>query len=65
MSVEYPKVASDRQLENPDFARAGKVNDWRNHVGEQTISMWPTFTPEQRRAIALDAEERALQERWS
>lgn len=49
---------------SPDWSRAGRVHDWRNHVGERVRAIWPTLTPDQRTALALDAGERASDEEW-
>jgi hypothetical protein len=51
-------------LESPEFDEAGKVHDWRNHVGGRTKGLWSTFTQEQRLAIALDADDDAGNEDW-
>lgn len=62
--IYVPADGTNEQLAEPHFDEAGKVHDWRNHVGEQTKAMWLTFTPEQRRAIAADADEAAGREAW-
>jgi hypothetical protein len=49
---------------NPEFDKAGRVHDWRNYVGERTRAIWHTFTPEQQRAIADDADDLAGNEEW-
>ncbi len=49
---------------NPEWDKAKKVHDWRNHVGEKTKGIWHTFTPEQKFCIALDAETQAGYEEW-
>ncbi|MNU26888.1 hypothetical protein D3C71_152690 [compost metagenome] len=51
-------------ITKPEFENAGRVHDWRNHVGEATQSLWGTFTDQQKAAIALDAEESASREEW-
>ena len=51
-------------IDNPKWEEAGKVHDWRNYVGERTKAIWHTFTQEQRRAIALDADDSASNEEW-
>ncbi len=50
--------------EDPQWAAAGRVHDWRNHVSEELRTIWGTFTPEQRRVLAMDAEDRAGNENW-
>lgn len=51
-------------LEYPDWEGAGRIHDWRNHVGENTKHIWNTFTREQKYAIMLDAERLADYEEW-
>ena len=50
--------------EDPEFDKAGKVHDWRNHVGEQCQRKWPTFSLDVRLAIATDAQVMAEAEEW-
>jgi hypothetical protein len=49
---------------DPDWNEGGHVHNWRNHVGERVKSAWLTFTPEQRRLLALDADDDASNENW-
>jgi hypothetical protein len=49
---------------DPQWDQAGRVHDWRNHVGEQTKAIWHTFNAIQKKAIAEDADERASREHW-
>jgi hypothetical protein len=55
---------TDDELANVDWDTGGHVHNWRNHVGACVKALWLTFTPEQRRAIAQDAEEDAGREEW-
>ncbi len=48
----------------PDWAFGGKVHNWRNYIGEQTQLIWASFTPQQRLALAIDADELAGREEW-
>lgn len=52
------------KVANPEFDKATKVHDWRNHVARHVKAIWHTFTPEQQMALAMDAEERASAEDW-
>lgn len=52
------------ELERPDFETAGKIHDWRNHVGDGVRSIWDSLTLEQRAAVAVDAYEMAANEEW-
>jgi hypothetical protein len=51
-------------LEDPCFEKAGRVHDWRNHVGARARALWPTLPHEVRVALALDADDRASDEVW-
>jgi hypothetical protein len=48
----------------PKWIDAGRIHDWRNYVSEEIQYMWSTFTEEQKKAIARQAEENALDEEW-
>ena len=49
---------------NIDWKKDGKVHNWRNYVGKRTRALWDTLTPEQKIAIAADADARASKEEW-
>lgn len=63
MVIEGEYLDGD-SLEHPEFHKAGKVHDWRNYVSDRVQALWPTFTHEQRVAIALQAAENASCEHW-
>lgn len=64
MSEPTPPYVIEQALRDPmDFA-AGRVHDWRNHVGDRVVAAWDSFTPEQKVAIAGDADDRASAEHW-
>ena len=48
----------------PVWADADRIHDWRNYVNEELQRLWPTFNPEQKRAIAMNAEDIASREHW-
>ena len=52
------------ELDEPNFEKTSKVHDWRNHVGRRTKAIWFTLSPEQRAAIAMDADDEASAEVW-
>lgn len=60
----YRNSSNPDHLNDPKFDCAGKVHDWRNHVGERTKENWNTFTIEQKLAIAFDADQSASREEW-
>ena len=41
-----------------------RVHDWRNYISKEVRQMWQSFTPEQRAALARQADEQAGQEEW-
>jgi hypothetical protein len=49
---------------NPNWTAAGRMHDWRNYISDDLKKMWQTFTPEQRAAIARNADEQAGDENW-
>ena len=51
-------------LMHPVWDDAGKVHDWRNYISDELRGIWHTFTPEQRRAIANNAQDIADREEW-
>jgi hypothetical protein len=52
------------QALNPEWHKADRVHDWRNHVSENVKALWPTFTNEQKFALVEQAEECAGNEHW-
>lgn len=49
----------ERAALNPEWDKARKTHDWRNHVPENVQAMWSTFTMEQRMALVEWAESLA------
>jgi hypothetical protein len=49
---------------DPKWDETGRVHDWRNYITEKLIALWPTFTDEQKIAIAEMAELQANSENW-
>lgn len=49
---------------NPDWDKAGRVHDWRNYISERVRELWPSFSDEQKIAIAEMADEHAGRENW-
>ena len=50
--------------ESPDWGNASAGYDWKNYTGESMRELWPTFTNEQKKAIAHDLQETSLHENW-
>lgn len=50
--------------EHPNWSEYRKTHCWRNHVGEEVIVLWETFSLTQKRALAKHAEELASAEEW-
>jgi hypothetical protein len=63
LTADIP-VGTPSDYMEPQWERAGKVHDWRNHVGDEIAAMWSTFTAEQRAALARQAEYLARSEEW-
>lgn len=53
-----------RDFENPDWDAAGRVHDWRNYISDDVRAIWHTFTLEQRRLLAEQADAFADREEW-
>lgn len=48
----------------PMWEKYEKVHGWRNYVSDEVQAMWNTFTPEQRAALARQADDMAGMENW-
>jgi hypothetical protein len=48
----------------PNWDEEERVHNWRNHVSEEVMVLWPTFTDEQKQALAKQAQFCADQEEW-
>lgn len=51
-------------VENPEWEKSRRVHDWRNYIDEEVKAIWNTFTPEQRMALAKQADNLASAEEW-
>ena len=41
-----------------------RVHNWHNYISDTVKGMWATFTEEQRKALAAQAEYDASEEEW-
>jgi len=53
-----------RDYLQPEWHWRQSVHNWRNYISEEVQAMWLTFTPEQRAALARNADEIAGREEW-
>lgn len=66
MAADIGLVPHDHSVcpDNPEWAKAGKVHDWRNHVPEPVRAIWEHLQPVAKQAIYYMAVEIAGQEEW-
>lgn len=68
MDAHLAEVPSN--WKDPDFIEVhenplGKhVHEWRTYISKEVAAMWSTFTPEQKQALARQAQELADREHW-
>jgi hypothetical protein len=55
---------TDEPWRDPQWDKAGRVHDWRNHISEEIEAMWDTFTDAQKAALYRQAQELASAEEW-
>lgn len=48
----------------PEWGTYDKVHGWRNYITDEVQALWPTFTDEQKRALARQAWTAADNEEW-
>lgn len=48
----------------PEWEKAGKVHDWRNHVPDAVQMAWDTFTDDQKLLLYKWADDLASAEEW-
>lgn len=63
MSTPQPEPPSDYLEPKWDVPRP-RVHQWTTYISDELREMWPTFTPEQRAAIARNAAAIASDEEW-
>ena len=47
-----------------DWDSGGRTHNWRNHIHELLRALWETFTPQQKVALAMNADFEAGMEEW-
>lgn len=62
--MESKSVGFGGDVENPKWEEAGRVHDWRNYAGDTLRRIWPSFTIEQKYAVALSLQDAADNEYW-
>lgn len=53
-----------KAVSNPEFNKAGKVHDWRNHAPDFAEALWLDLPVEARFSIWFMAESNASSEHW-
>lgn len=53
-----------RRAIKPEWEKAGKVHDWRNHVPDEVRAAWNTFTDAQKLLLYNWADDLASSEEW-
>lgn len=48
----------------PPWQDAGRVHDWKNYAGEWLREVWPSFSDEQKKAVAASLDDVASREEW-
>lgn len=61
--LHIDQKAMDKLIQ-PDFASAGRVHDWRNHVPGTLQAIWGQLSYESRLIIYYMAEDAAMREEW-
>lgn len=51
-------------LNNPEFEKAGKVHDWRNHIPMEFIEIWNDLTEREKKIIIILCQNEADAEEW-
>lgn len=62
----WRKIAAGNQapFPDPEFDKATKVHDWRNHVPHYIKTVWPTLTDREKQLIIYAADIEASAEEW-
>ena len=55
---------SEEEYINPKWDCAHKCHDWRNYIHDAVKDMWPSFTVEQKKVLAHQADVLAGKEEW-
>lgn len=59
-----PHTCTDDDLLNVDLTGGGYCHNWRRYLGERLAQLWKELSPEVRRAIACDLQDKADWENW-
>ena len=51
--------------EHPRWGTKWKTHNWRNHVTDEVAEMWQSFSAEQKKALARQAQALAEAEEWN
>lgn len=57
-------LISGIDINNPEFDKAGRIQDWRNYVPYEWQNNWDSFTDREKHIIAVMAEMQADKEEW-
>lgn len=51
-------------FDDPEWDRDDRVHNWRNYPSDEVKALWPTFTRQQKIALAAMFDEMAGREEW-
>ena len=58
------EVEKECNVNLPEFEKADRVHDWRNHVPGEIKQVWETLTEREKTLVAFVAIESAESEEW-
>lgn len=67
MKKIFSVIRNNREIgerDNPDFDKARKCHDWRNHIPDNVRELWSEMSVEARVVAYLMAERQAAAEEW-
>jgi hypothetical protein len=60
----WGRVEPDGSLADPQWAKAGRVHDWRNYVPQVIRIRWTDLSDDARAVAFVIADEAAAREEW-
>ena len=61
---ELISTEQESDINSPEWNKAGKVHDWRNHIPEPVKECWERLSVDAKHVAYYMAEQKADQEVW-
>jgi hypothetical protein len=61
---KHKNFLAENNIENPEFEKANRVHDWRNHILQEFQDNWKHLSLNEKKLLVIMAQHHADAEEW-